>query len=480
MPGFLVLGLIVFELIIFFLILFIWLAIESKPSLEDLKTIETETINATTKNAETLIAAIKNATTINVVSILGKIALTIVLSWLGILMAYYGWIIYFYNYNFGRSQRFWENFTDRALALPPNGLKTENDLYEELGAPRGNPYAGETFGVPPGTVRGTLALSILVGATALTIIFFGEDHRQILPANSILHNYFSFFEDAFLMVVAFYFGTKGLDIIQRERTARIVAKNQGGVVSEEDVGLAPLQKTETPAKAASTPITANLFNPSAPPVVQTKDKIIEKNYPHVQDLEANRRLTPEDKKRFATEYNIEPATVEAVIKVESRGNGFLTDGRPIILFEGHVFWKQLKKFDIDPAKYHQEYPEILYPSWTKKFYKAGTGEYLRLTEAQKIHREAALCSASWGLFQVMGYHYKTLKYDSIDDFVNRQYESEYEHLEAFGRYIKQFNLVGALQEKDWRKFAKGYNGPGYEKNNYHLRLEEVYKVHKEA
>src|SRR5690606_25174363 len=130
-PGFLVMGLIVFELTILFLILYIWIFVESKPNLEDLKALDAATITATTKNAETLITAIKNAASINVVSILGKVALTIILSWLGILMAYYGWIIYFYNYNYGRSQQFWDNFSRQALALPDNGTKNEIDLYEE-------------------------------------------------------------------------------------------------------------------------------------------------------------------------------------------------------------------------------------------------------------------------------------------------------------------------------------------------------------
>src|SRR5690606_19325335 len=96
-PGFLVMGLIVFELTILFLIIYIWIAVESQPT-----------------SQEAMMS-------INVVSILGKVALTIILSWLGILMAYYGWIIYFYNYNYGRSQQFWENFSKQALALPANG-----------------------------------------------------------------------------------------------------------------------------------------------------------------------------------------------------------------------------------------------------------------------------------------------------------------------------------------------------------------------
>ena len=43
--------------------------------------------------------------------------------------------------------------------------------------------------------------------------------------------------------------------------------------------------------------------------------------------------------------------------------------------------------------------------WTKSHYKGDMGEYERLKKALAIHEKAAACSASWGLFQIMGFNY---------------------------------------------------------------------------
>jgi hypothetical protein len=60
-----------------------------------------------------------------------------------------------------------------------------------------------------------------------------------------------------------------------------------------------------------------------------------------------------------------PCAVQAVIAVESSGSGFLPDGRVKILFEGHIFWKELRKRGIDPAPLASRYPRILYPKWDR-------------------------------------------------------------------------------------------------------------------
>lgn len=39
----------------------------------------------------------------------------------------------------------------------------------------------------------------------------------------------------------------------------------------------------------------------------------------------------------AAQINIEPCALQAVCNVESSGSGFLSSGRPKILFEGHIF-----------------------------------------------------------------------------------------------------------------------------------------------
>lgn len=188
---------------------------------------------------------------------------------------------------------------------------------------------------------------------------------------------------------------------------------------------------------------------------------------------------------FAKQFLLEIAVVKAVNNVESRGKGFLIDGRPVILFEGHVFWKELEKRGIDPnANMSQKYVNVLYKSWVKTFYEGGAGEYTRLEKAAGMSdkpefHDAAYCSASWGAFQIMGYHYKALGYASIDHFVSQMYSHESEHLKAFGKFISINTISGKplidwLREKNWAKFARGYNGAGNEQNKYDIKLQNAY------
>ncbi|QGY47053.1 DUF3380 domain-containing protein [Maribellus comscasis] len=191
-------------------------------------------------------------------------------------------------------------------------------------------------------------------------------------------------------------------------------------------------------------------------------------------------LSEQDLNDFAKQYDVELATVKAVNEVESRGSGFLNDGRPKILFEGHVFWRQLVKLNLSPeSALNEENKDILYKKWSSDFYLGGTGEYERLEKAAAISlesgfKEAAYASASWGAFQIMGYHFKSLGYPSVDDFVTKMYEHEREHLGAFGRYLEKNNLIRHLKSKNWASFARGYNGPLYAKNKYDVKLEKAY------
>ncbi|GGZ17405.1 peptidoglycan-binding protein [Echinicola pacifica] len=196
--------------------------------------------------------------------------------------------------------------------------------------------------------------------------------------------------------------------------------------------------------------------------------------------ENSKLLSERDLEDFATKYGLEIATVKAVNEVESRGKGFLVDGRAKILFEGHVFWKQLKSRGVDPnAHFNQQTSDILYPEWTRSHYKGGAGEYDRLQKARDISpgqtfSDAANSSASWGSFQIMGYHAKTLGYSSVDDFVSKMQLHEREHLDAFGRFLEVNQLIRLLKDKNWQGFAKRYNGPLYARNKYDERLQKAY------
>ncbi|OJW85076.1 MAG: hypothetical protein BGO69_01805 [Bacteroidetes bacterium 46-16] len=168
-------------------------------------------------------------------------------------------------------------------------------------------------------------------------------------------------------------------------------------------------------------------------------------------------------------------SVKAVAQVEANGNGFLKDGRPKILFEGHVFWKQLLKNGIDPQSIQVGNEDILYPVWdpakVRKYYNMD--QYARLEKAKQINEDAALKSASWGAFQIMGFNYAACGYNSVQNFVDAQ-SDDYNQLLSFCNYIKKVHLNVNLQHQDWKGFARGYNGPDYWKNQYDIKLKNAY------
>lgn len=199
-----------------------------------------------------------------------------------------------------------------------------------------------------------------------------------------------------------------------------------------------------------------------------------------QQAMAQRFIGDADFENAAKGLGIELAALKAVYKVESNGKGFVGD-EPKILFEGHVFWQRLKLLGLRPETLARGNEDILYPKWTKEFYVGGSAEMRRLDRAEAIQRDAARESASWGLFQIMGYHWKSLKYASVDDYVERMCTHERDQLEAFCRFVSTTRASGGrtladlLKARDWAAFAFAYNGAGYRKNAYDDKLREQYR-----
>lgn len=182
-------------------------------------------------------------------------------------------------------------------------------------------------------------------------------------------------------------------------------------------------------------------------------------------------LTGADYLKAANILGVDVASIKAVASVESKGNGFLKNGKPKILFEGHWFSKLTK------GKFDKANPTVSYGKWTKKFYKKeGGAEYGRYLSAKGLDSTAAMKSASWGKFQIMGFNYKSAGYNTVQDFVRAMHESEANHLLAFINFLKSKKLDAPLKIKSWAKFAEGYNGPEYAKNKYDVRLKQAYKA----
>jgi peptidoglycan hydrolase-like protein with peptidoglycan-binding domain len=183
---------------------------------------------------------------------------------------------------------------------------------------------------------------------------------------------------------------------------------------------------------------------------------------------------------MSKQYGVEPAVILAIQQIESGGNGFLADGRSKILFEGHVFWSQLQKAGKNPQTYVKGNEDILYPSWDSTKYQGGAKEYDRLEKAKKIDEIAALKSASWGEFQIMGFNHSTVGYPDVVSFVEAMKVPNGASLKALLEFCKNGNLLRHVNSatKDWAAFAKGYNGPGYAKNQYDVKLAAAYERYK--
>ncbi|HEU4901189.1 MAG TPA: N-acetylmuramidase family protein [Flavisolibacter sp.] len=172
------------------------------------------------------------------------------------------------------------------------------------------------------------------------------------------------------------------------------------------------------------------------------------------------------------------AAIKAVAEVEGGGVGFSSVNghvQPIILFEPHVFWRELKKRGIDPAKHTAGNGDILYEKWGTRPYPSGQVlRYAQLDKAARINRDAALCSASWGKFQIMGYHWQSCGCVSLQDFINAMYRDEASHLRCFVHLVKSWGLADELKRKDWTAFARAYNGASYAVHGYHRKLAAAY------
>lgn len=185
-------------------------------------------------------------------------------------------------------------------------------------------------------------------------------------------------------------------------------------------------------------------------------------------------LTEQDFQEAAKNLNVEVAAIKALTEVESNGRGFWVTGELVILFEPHVFWRELRKRGIDPNKHVKGNEDILYQKWGTRKYPVPTQRWAQLNKAIKIHKEAAYCSASYGAFQLMGFHFRSLGYPTAEAFVEDMKKGMHRQLAAFVKFLQVNRIDKPLREKNWHRVAEMYNGPGYLKNDYHNKLAKAF------
>ncbi|GAM99182.1 extensin-like protein [alpha proteobacterium U9-1i] len=202
--------------------------------------------------------------------------------------------------------------------------------------------------------------------------------------------------------------------------------------------------------------------PPAPPAQPT-------DYLSTLRAESRAPLTRADFERVAAALNCEWEAVGAVAEVESGPlGGFGPDGRPIILFERHLFSRHTS------SRYDATHPTI--SNRTGGGYPRTQAErWAQLEQAYALDPEAALKSASYGRFQVLGQNYPNGGFANAHAFVSSMARSEQGQLQSFVDFVRANNLGDELQRKDWVGFASRYNGPSYAQFQYDTKMAAAYQ-----
>jgi hypothetical protein len=192
---------------------------------------------------------------------------------------------------------------------------------------------------------------------------------------------------------------------------------------------------------------------------------------YVDSLVAGNRdaLTRADFEEVAAQLGCEVEAVQAVVEVESgRLGAFAADGKPVILFEPHIFSRRTER------RYDASHPDISYRSWdASKYPRTQEGRWAQLRAAYALDPQNAIASASYGLFQIMGFNHTACGFADPKAFVTDMCRSQVQQLKAFAAFVRSNNLADELVRKDWEGFAGGYNGSG-QIERYGRLLREAY------
>ncbi|SEA20306.1 N-acetylmuramidase domain-containing protein [Rubrimonas cliftonensis] len=176
----------------------------------------------------------------------------------------------------------------------------------------------------------------------------------------------------------------------------------------------------------------------------------------------------------AAEWGLDPAALLAVAEVESGGAALLDiDGRmaPPIRYEFHVFHRQLKPA-LRPGAVASG---LASPRWGQFANpRSQQGRYALLDRAKSIDPEAAYAACSWGVGQVLGENARWLDYESAEALAAECCSGVKGQTDLMLRFIQRRGLSAALKARDWTAFARGYNGPLHDRNDYAGRMARAY------
>lgn len=201
------------------------------------------------------------------------VAMAVIILWACVFLGYFMWAVYFYNINYGLTEEEWDRIETNRQKKEKGEYYSEDEINAE---PAVNPYRDQTFGLPPGTVRGMIAFTLLFGAIGMLIMSLGT--TDCLECQAIIRDQYEFFKTAFLMMIAFYFGSRSLEILQGKGAGSVSTVTTAKPVNTQGVPLTD------PTKVVEEVKVQNPMEPTGPvqPVVAqppTTDEAIVKINP---------------------------------------------------------------------------------------------------------------------------------------------------------------------------------------------------------
>jgi hypothetical protein len=178
-------------------------------------------------------------------------------------------------------------------------------------------------------------------------------------------------------------------------------------------------------------------------------------------------LTLADYTGAATRLRCEVNAIRAVANVETKKSPYDELGRPTILYERHKFRTHSN------GRYNLTHPDISGPQGGYGLFRV---QYSKLYRAAVLDEVAALKSASYGMFQILGENHVAAGFPTVGAFVDAMMGEERDHLAAFVSFIlANPGMLTALRNRNWATFARLYNGPNYRDNDYDTKMQTEYE-----
>uniref|UniRef100_UPI0018EC46CA N-acetylmuramidase family protein n=1 Tax=Ralstonia sp. ASV6 TaxID=2795124 RepID=UPI0018EC46CA len=216
-------------------------------------------------------------------------------------------------------------------------------------------------------------------------------------------------------------------------------------------------------------LVGNFLKPNTHPVILINGEKVELEFLIRKNKET---IDENDYIAAAQELNCEVAAIKAVAASETGSSGSYYhfpewDDVPAILYERHYFHQ------LTSGAYDNSNPDISNAS--SGGYGIYSAQYGKLLRAYRLNKSAALKSASWGKFQIMGRNHGAAGYESVENFVAAMSQSEKNHLMAFVSFIKADPfLLTAIRAKNWHNFAVRYNGSA--QSGYDTKMSQNYNA----